>query len=107
MNNKDNKSPELSEEKKKLLKDYHDLLPDGAISEITRRLKGQYSQTYVSRFFHGDYFVTLENSKILDLGIEIMEESKNKQENEKQKKEVSILNQKLSQAKNLTPETEF
>jgi hypothetical protein len=68
-----NKSP-LSEEKQKNLAEIAQALPDGAISEIARRV-GK-SQSYVSHFFGGKFCISERNIAILDEADKILEEEK-------------------------------
>lgn len=51
-----------------------DSLPEGAITEIARRTG--YSQSYVSQFFGGKYYLSDRNLCILDEADKLLEENK-------------------------------
>ena len=62
------------EDKIKNLRLIADMLPDGAITEIARRTS--YSQSYVSHFFRGKYYLSRRNMCILEEADKILEQEK-------------------------------
>jgi hypothetical protein len=77
---------------KKDLKFIADSLPIGGMNKIVE--KSGYSQSYISKFFNGEYNLTEKNIHILDLVDEVLEADK-KFHKEGQKK----LNKLLSTSK--------
>jgi hypothetical protein len=77
-----NKSP-LSQEEQDNLAEIAKALPDGAISEIARRI-GK-SQAFVSHFFGGKYYISEKNICILDEANKILDEEKAFKETSQQK----------------------
>lgn len=104
------KSESLTEDKKKMLREFYETLLAETSSAVARIAeKSGYSRAYIYRFFNGDYHISIENQKILDIGIGLIEEDiKNKTEaNGDQKKENEIIAKKLAEAKSLKPLTDF
>jgi len=62
------------EDKNKHLRTIADSLPDGALTEIARRTG--YSQSYVSHFFAGKFYLSERNMCILDEADKILDEEK-------------------------------